>query len=65
MIYINRKVSLNINLNVNNILNNRNIVTNAYQQGRLDLTDYNLNKYPNKYSYAQGIKVFLNVGVRF
>lgn len=65
VIYINRKVSLNINLNVNNILNNRNIVTNAYQQGRLDLTDYNLNKYPNKYSYAQGIKVFLNVGVRF
>lgn len=65
LIYINRKVSLNVNLSINNILNNRNIVTNAYQQGRLDLTDYNINKYPNKYSYAQGIRAFLNVGVRF
>lgn len=65
IIYINSKVSLNVNLSVNNILNNRNIVTNAYQQGRLDLTDYNLGKYPNKYSYAQGIRAFLNIGVRF
>jgi len=65
LIYINRKVSLNVNLNVDNITNNRNIMQNAWQQGRLDTKDWNLNKYPNKYSYAQGTKVFLNVGVRF
>lgn len=65
LIYINRKVSLNINLNVDNITNNRNIMQNAYQQGRIDRTDWNMNKYPNKYTYAQGTKVFLNVGVRF
>lgn len=65
LIYINRKVSMNINLNVDNITNNRNIMQNAYQQGRIDRTDWNLNKYPNRYTYAQGTKVFLNVGVRF
>jgi len=65
IVYINRKVSLNINLNVDNILNNRNIQTYAYQQGRFDYTNYNSDKYPNRYFYAQGIKVFLNVGVRF
>lgn len=65
LIYINRKVSMNINLNINNVLNNKNVCTYAYQQGRLDTKDYNRDKYPNKYSYAQGVRVFLNVGVRF
>ncbi len=65
LIYINRKVSLNINLNVTNITNNRNIQQNAWQQGRIDRKDWNMDKYPNKYSYSQGTKVFLNVGVRF
>ena len=31
----------------------------------MDLNDYNRSKYPNKLSYAQGVKVFFNVGVRF
>lgn len=65
LIYLNRKTSLNINLNANNILNNRDVVTYAYQQGRLDTKNYDKNAYPNRYSYAQGIRVFLNVGVRF
>lgn len=65
VIYINRKVSLNINLNVDNVTNNRNIMQNAYQQGRIDRNDWNMDKYPNRYSYAQGTKVFLNLGVRF
>lgn len=65
LIYLNRKTSLNINLNANNILNNRDVVTYAYQQGRLDTKNYDKNAYPNRYSYAQGIRIFLNVGVRF
>lgn len=65
LLYINRKVSMNFNLNINNILNNRDIVTYAYQQGRMDETNYDRNKYPNRLTYAQGIKVFFNVGVRF
>lgn len=65
IVYINRKVSMNFNLNVDNILNNRKIQTYAYQQGRFDYTNYDAQKYPNKYFYAQGIKVYFNVGIRF
>jgi hypothetical protein len=60
-----RKVSLNFNLNVNNVLNNKNVVTYAYQQGRLDTSNYDRNAYPNRLQYAQGVRVFFNVGVRF
>lgn len=65
VIYINRKVSMNINVSVDNITNNRNIMQNAYQQGRIDNKNWDMNKYPNRYSYAQGTKAFVNVGVRF
>lgn len=65
LLYINRKVSMNINLSLNNLLNNCNIMTNGYQQGRFDYTNYDTGKFPNKYSYAQGFKMFLNLGVRF
>lgn len=65
VIYVSRRVTLNINLNVNNVLNNRNVVTYAYQQGRLDTKNYDRNAYPNRYTYAQGVRAFLNIGVRF
>ncbi len=65
VIYINRRVSMNINVNVNNILNNRDIVTYAYQQGRVDTKNYDRNAFPNRLSYAQGVRVFANVGIRF
>ena len=65
LIYLDRRTSLNINVNVDNLLNKKNIMTYGYQQGRFDYTDFNRMKYPNKYYYAQGIKVFVNVGIRF
>jgi len=68
LIYINRKVSLNINLNLTNITNNKNIVTYAYQQGRLRTSGndaYSRTAFPNRYSYAQGFRMYLNVGIRF
>ncbi len=61
-------VSLNFNLNLNNITNNRNIVTNAYQQGRLrdtGNTAWDRTAYPTRLSYAQGFKMYLNIGIRF
>lgn len=67
VIYLNG-VSLNFNLNLNNITNNRNIVTNAYQQGRLRETGntaWDRNAYPTRFSYAQGFRMYLNIGVRF
>lgn len=57
--------ALNFNLSVNNLLNNRNIQTGGFQESKLDYTDYNLNKFPNRYYYAQGIRIFFNFGVRF
>ena len=67
VIYLNRTASLNINLNLNNILDNKDIQTGGYQQGRIDTKDYanTANKFPNKYYYAQGFKMFLNLGLRF
>ena len=65
VIYLNRRASLNINLNLNNLLNNTNIQTGGYQQGRFDYKNFTTTKYPNKYYYAQGFKMFLNLGVRF
>lgn len=65
IIYIQRKYSLNINVSCNNILNKRDLQTGGYEQGRFDFTNYNVNKYPNKYYYAQGINVFVNVGFKF
>ena len=67
VIYLNRTASFNINLNLNNILDNRNIQTGGYQQGRTDTNDYTntSTKFPNKYYYGQGFKIFLNLGLRF
>lgn len=65
VLYVNRKLTLNFNLQVSNILNNRNLVTNAFQQSRIDTRQYNVNLFPTKLQYAQGIKVYFNVGVRF
>ena len=74
VIYLNRRASLNINLNLNNILNNTSIMTGGYQQGRqtfvsstgdFDYATFASGKFPNKYYYAQGFKLFLNLGVRF
>ncbi len=65
LIYLNRTASLNLNLSINNLLDNRIIQTGGYQQGRFDYTNFTTSKYPNKYYYAQGIRIFLNAGVRF
>jgi hypothetical protein len=65
LIYLNRKTSLNLNVSVSNLLNNRNLVTNAVEQFRIDTNNYNPSAYPTRYQYAQGIKVFVNAGVRF
>ena len=64
-IYLRKGPSLNFNLNINNVLNNRDVVTYAYQQGRVDTKNYDRNAYPNRYQYAQGIRLFFNFGVRF
>ena len=41
------------------------IQTGGYQQSRFDYKNYSADKYPNRYYYAQGIRIFANVGIRF
>ena len=57
--------SVNFNLNLSNILNNRNIMVFGQQQNRFDYTNFDVNKWANRITYAQGIKIYLNVGIRF
>ena len=57
--------SLNFNLSINNLLNNRNIQTGGFQESKFDYRDYTTTKFPNRYWYAQGINVFVNFGIRF
>lgn len=63
-----KKVTLNFNLNLTNITNNKDIATYAYQQGRMKTSSvgaYDRNYFPTRFNYAQGFRMFLNVGVRF
>lgn len=66
-IRLSRGISMNLNLNINNLFDNRNIQTGGYQQGRLDTKDLSntTTKFPNKYYYGQGFRLFLNAGIRF
>ncbi|MDR1739141.1 MAG: TonB-dependent receptor [Bacteroidales bacterium] len=70
LIYLKGGKQLNINLTVSNVLNNRKVRTGGYEQGRIPYYNNvfdvaNINKFPAKYYYMQGINVFLNVGFRF
>lgn len=63
-----KKVTLNFNLNLTNITNNKDIATYAYQQGRMKTSSvgaYDRNYFPTRFNYAQGFRMYLNVGVRF
>lgn len=59
------KYYLNISLNVSNILNDKTIQTGGYEQARIDASFENLEKFPPKLYYAQGIQYYLNISFRF
>ena len=61
--YLKDKKSVNFNLSVNNILNDKNIRTGGFEQGRMDLTSPK--KFASKYYYMQGVNCFLNASYRF
>ncbi|MDR1681871.1 MAG: TonB-dependent receptor, partial [Candidatus Symbiothrix sp.] len=66
---IQRKYTLNFNIQLNNILNNTNLKTGGFEQGRMDYglstSTQNMMKFPNKYYYAQGFNVFAMLAFRF
>ncbi|MCL2649594.1 MAG: TonB-dependent receptor [Candidatus Azobacteroides sp.] len=63
---------LNVNMQFKNVLNNTNLKTGGFEQGRLDASNgslnvdnYNMDKFPNKYFFAQGFNCFLMAALRF
>ena len=62
--------SISINLNVQNVTNNRNLRTGGYEQNRDDFYNtgvakaYTFSK-NSKYYYANAINAFLNIGFKF
>ena len=63
---INKKGTfLVFNLGINNLLNNKDIITGGYEQLRFDFQERNINKFPPKYYYAYGLNYFASVALRF
>ncbi len=62
---IHGKYFLQLNLSVNNLLDNKEIITGGYEQNRFDFETKNIGKFPPKYYYAYGRNYFLNIGFRF
>lgn len=60
-----KRTFLVFNVGVNNILDNRNIVSGGYEQLRFDFAQKNTEKFPDKRFYAYGINFFASVGIRF
>lgn len=56
---------LYLNVGVNNVLNNKNIVTGGFEQLRFDNSTPNIDRYPAKYFYGYGTNFFVNVSLKF
>ena len=54
-----------LNLGINNLLNNKKIISGGYEQLRFDFEGKDINKFPPKYFYSYGLTFFASVGLRF
>lgn len=53
------------NLGVNNILDNKDIITGGFEQLRFDFENRNINKFPPKVYYGYGLNFFASATLRF
>ncbi len=63
-----RQVYLALYTGINNLTNNRSIITGGYEQLRYDFSasaSENLQKFPPKYYYAYGLNYFVSLQLRF
>lgn len=58
-----RSYFLNINLNINNILNNRSFIIGGFEQLNYDANS--IDRFPPRYAYYLGTTYFLNLSFRF
>jgi hypothetical protein len=56
---------LALNAGVNNILNNKSIITGGFEQLRFDVENKDVNKFPPRLFYAFGLNYFLSATIRF
>lgn len=56
---------LYINVGVNNVLNNKSIVTGGFEQLRFDYGTQNSDRFPAKYFYGFGANYFINISYKF
>ena len=56
---------IGFNASVTNLLNNKNLVTTAWEQYRFDYSSYNVNKFANKYYYAFGTTFYIGLNFTF
>jgi hypothetical protein len=54
-----------LNVGVNNVLNNKNIVTGGFEQLRFDYGTQNAERFPSKYFYGFGANYFINISYKF
>lgn len=55
---------LNLTVGVNNLLNNQEIITGGYEQGRFEFEPNGDNRFPNRYYYMYGLNYFFNATFR-
>jgi hypothetical protein len=60
-----KKYIIGFNLSATNILNNKNLVTTAWEQYRFDYKKNDVNKYPIKYYYAFGTTFYAGFNITF
>lgn len=60
-----KRYTIGFNISVTNITNNKNLITTAWEQYRYDYTEYNPNKFQNKYYYAFGTTFFAGLNFQF
>ncbi len=63
IIYLPGRQQINLNASVQNLLNNRNIRTGGYEQGRINF--HYPENFGNKHFYMQGINFFINASYQF
>ena len=57
--------TIGFNVSITNLTNNKNLVTSGWEQRRFDYSNYNINKFPNKYYYAQGLTFYIGINYTF
>jgi len=60
-----KRYTIGFNINVTNITNNKNLITNAWEQYRYDFKGYSNEKFQNKYYYAFGTTFFAGFNFTF